>query len=140
MTAKEYLRQIYCIDRKVKRIQERRDDLRAEMYAISSPSGKLGTDKVQTSLSGDSMLRLIAKVEDTESDLVAEMDRLLDLKEKISRQIEALDDERYKTLLLKRYVMLKSWEQIAVEMGYRIKWVYDLHGRALRAFAEKWGI
>lgn len=140
MTAKEYLRQVYCIDRKVKRIQERRDDLRAEMYTIGSPAGKLGADRVQTSISGDSMVRLIAKAEDAEADLVAEMDHLLDIKQKISEEIEALDDERYKTLLLKRYIMLKSWEQIAVEMGYRIKWVYDLHGRALRAFAEKWGI
>ncbi len=140
ITAKQYLRQIYHISESIKRLEGRRDDLRKDLYSLKSPPGSMDADKVQTSMSGDSMLRLICKVDEAEQDLLRTIDRLIDLKNHIASQIEALDDERYKTVLLKRYVLLEDWEPIADEMYYTTKWVYALHGQALTAFAEKYGI
>jgi len=139
MTAKEYLQKVYYIDKRIKRLQRRREDIRNDMYSIGSPSGKMDADKVQTSMSGDTMLRLIARVDDLERDIVRELTVLTEVKQIITDQIEALSDERYRMLLFDRYILLYSWEQVAVDMNYRIKWVYELHGKALQAFAEKWG-
>ena len=139
MAAKEYLQQIYHIDQKIKRLQKQRDNIRADLYSIGSPSGRMDLDKVQSSLSGDKELKLIAKVDELERGIIYELDALIDAKTRITRQIEALEDERYKTLLFERYVLLNRWEQIAVNMNYRIKWIYDLHGAALTAFANTWG-
>jgi hypothetical protein len=139
MTTKEYLQEVYYIDRHIKRLQRRREDLRRDLYSIGSPSGKMDADKVQTSMSGDTMLRLIAKVDDLERDIVLELERLTDKKQRVTEEIEALEDERYRMLLFDRYILFYSWEQVAVDMHYRIKWVYELHGKALQAFAEKWG-
>lgn len=138
ITTKEYLQQIYHIDQKIRRLQRRREDLRRDMYSIGSPSGKMDADKVQTSTSGDAMLRLISKIDLIEHDIVREMTLLEDTKCRIIRQIEALSDDRYKTLLTERYVFFDTWEQIATSMGYQLKWVYDLHGQALIAFAAIW--
>lgn len=139
ITAKEYLQQIYHINWHIIRLQQRRDDIRKDLYAVKSPAGSMDADKVQTSMSGDTMLRMIAKADEAERDIVTTLNHLMDVKTRITEQIEALDDERYKTLLLKRYVLLMHWEQIAVDMNYRIKWIYDLHGQALAAFADVWG-
>ena len=139
MTAKEYLQQVYHINEKVKRLRKRRDDLRNDLYALGSPTGHMDADKVQSSMTDDKMLRLIARVDELERDLVSEIEILIESKQHIIRQIEVLDDERYKTLLFDRYIMLYRWGAIAADMNYRLKWVYSLHGEALKAFGEKWG-
>ena len=139
MTAKEYLQQIYHIRQRIDRLESRRDDIRNDLYALKSPSGSMDADKVQVSMSGDGMLRMIARVDETERDIVQTVERLMDMKDLITSQIEALEDERYKNLLLKRYVLLEDWGQISDEMYYTLNWVYNLHGYALAAFAEKYG-
>lgn len=136
MTAKEYLRQVGRINAKIKRLTKQRDDIRADMYSIGSPAG-MDTERVRTSMAGDKMLRLIGAVDDLEREIVEELCQLTRLKGKIYRQVESLDDERYKTILFDRYILLMSWEQIAVDMGYQIKWVYKLHGNALQSFSAK---
>lgn len=140
MTVKEYLQQVYKINQKIKRLTKRRDDIRADMYSIGSPAGHMDADKVQTTMSGDKMLNLIAKVDTLERDIVVEISQLTDTKDTICRQIERVKDERYKNILFQRYVLLKSWESIAVDLDYHIKWVYRLHGEALKAFQKDiWG-
>ena len=138
MTAKEYLQQIFYINKKIQRMQRQREDLRNDLFSLKSPTGNMTADKVQSSLTGDAMLRLIAKVDDIERDIVRQLDTLVDAKKHITEQIDALDDERYRTLLFDRYVFFFTWEQVAVDMNYRIKWVYELHGNALKSFAEKY--
>ena len=135
LSTKEYLQQVYRISQKVRRLRHRREDLRNDLYSLGSPAGSMDADKVQTSMSGDSMLRLIAKVDLLERDIVRELEVLENRKSVIVAQIEELSDDRYKTLLFERYVLLRSWDQIADDMGYQLKWVYDLHGQALLEFA-----
>ncbi len=52
----------------------------------------------------------------------------------ISSAIEDMTDDREKDLLRLRYLMCKSWEEVAVDMGYNIRWVYRIHGNALQHF------
>jgi len=135
MTTKEYLQQIYIIHKKITRLEERRQQIRAEMYGTRSPAGQMG-DRVQTSMSGDAMLNLIAKVDRIERDIVYEKDALLDAQSRIIRQIESVPDEKQKDVLFKRYVCFKRWEQIAVDMNLTVRYVYMLHGDALKSFSK----
>lgn len=136
MTAKEYLQQIYFMNRKIKRLEDRHEQIRSDLYSIGSPSGKMDADKVQTSLSGDTMLRLIAKVDKVERDILYEMSALLDAKDRIVNQIESMKNEKHKDVLFKRYVMFERWEQIAVDMDISLRYVYKLHGSALKEFTK----
>lgn len=54
----------------------------------------------------------------------------------ISDRIEAMntDDEREKELLRLKYLRCLDWEDVADAMTYHIRWVYELHGRALAHF------
>ena len=138
MTAKEYLQQIYVCNRRMKRIQETREQLRIDMYSIGSPMGNMSSDRVQTSTSGDKFGRMIARVDKLERDLVKEHGRMLALKDKIIRQIEAIDNEQQRSVLYNRYVLLHDWETIAEDMNYTTRRIYQIHGEALLEFRKKY--
>ena len=138
MTAKEYLQQVYHIDQKIKRLKRKCDDLRLSLYAIESPAGNMDANKVQTFKNGDAILQQISRIDLLERDILREMGNMIEKKQIITEQIEALEDERYKTLLLSRYVLCWKWETIAHDMDYNSKWIFTLHSRALQAFSEKY--
>ena len=140
MTAKEYLQQIYILSWKIRRLKRRRDDLYADLYSLGSPMGKLDSDRVQTSMSGDTIPKLISRIDKINRRLDREVDALEAKKEKIIKQIEALPDEQHRNILYHRYVMLWKWEAIAKDMQMAERWVYVLHGKALKAFAERYKI
>jgi len=138
MTAKEYLQQIYMIDQHIGRLQRRRDALRGSMYSVGSPAGHMNVDKVQTSLSGDKMVKLIAQVDALERDIVEEVTQLRRKQDYISRQIEDMHDDRYRTILHERYVLRRKWDEIAEIMHMDVRWIYRLHGQALQAFGRQY--
>ena len=55
----------------------------------------------------------------------------------ISESIEAMEDENEKELLRLRYLLGLTWEDVAYHMCYHIRWVHELHGRALAHFQPK---
>ncbi len=136
MTTKEYLQQIYQAQQKIKRLERGREQLRANLYSIGSPSGDLSPDKVQSSITGDKMLKLIARVDALEKDIVIEIARLTGLIKKISAEIERIPNNRYRNLLHDRYILTWKWERIAVDMDVDIRHVYRLHGKALQEFEK----
>lgn len=62
-----------------------------------------------------------------------DIDRLVDLKREIMSVIKAVDDAEYQILLEKRYLCFQTWEQIAAEMNYGVRYVHCMHGKALLA-------
>ena len=50
----------------------------------------------------------------------------------ISHAIYSVDDGLLRILLINRYVLLKTWEQIAVDMNYGWAQVHRLHSKAIR--------
>jgi len=136
MTAKEYLQQIYSISKRVERLEAQREAIRQEMYSIKSPAGSMTADRVQSSMTGDRIEKLIARVDKLERHIVIEKTNLIKYQEKIVKQIEAMPSERQKDLLHRRYVRFDKWEQIAVDMDMSTRHVYRLHGEALQSFAK----
>jgi len=135
MTAKEHLQQVYAIQRKIKRLQDRREDLRADLYSVKSPSD-LPEIRVQTSLTGDKMLELVAKVDELERGIIAEIDELTEKKQEIISEIEKVPQENYRQLLFDRYILCQKWEQIALDRDKGVRWIYRLHGKALNTFEK----
>lgn len=138
MTAKEHLQSVYSIQQKIKRLQNRREDLRADLYSIGSPTGQLDSERVQTSISGDRMAELVARVDEVERDIVAELKDLIVAKDKISQEIERVPNENYKQLLFDRYILCLKWEKIALDRDKGIRWIYRMHGKALNSFEKVW--
>ena len=53
------------------------------------------------------------------------------LKGEIYRAIRTVEDPTRRLLLEYRYIHGLTWEQVAERMGYDLRWVHRLHGKAL---------
>lgn len=138
MTAKEHLQTAYTIQRKIDRLNGLRESIRADMYSLGSPAGHMDKDKVQTSMTGDKMLELIARVDEVERDIVAEIKNLTNAKRTIMTEIERIPNENHRQLLYDRYILCLRWEKIALERDKGIRWIYRMHGKALQSFEKVW--
>ena len=125
MTAKEFLQQGWHIEQ---RIEKRKDERERLMAKLTSGVQQLsGMPRGGVHDWTDTAIRIA----ELDKMLMADIDCLVTLKADICKAIDAVEDIRYRRLLELRYRNYESWEQIAVDMGYDIRWVYRLHGKAL---------
>ena len=137
MTVKEYLSQAKFLDQRINsKIQQvaALNDLATK--ATSTLTGMPRNPNHATS----SMEDVIAKIIDLQAEINRDIDTLVDLKRDLSATIKAVGNTEYQTVLEKRYLCFQSWEQIAVEMGYDLRWLYRIHGKALEEVKAILGI
>lgn len=133
MRAKEYLQQIFKLERHINQRQSQLEEL--IKYSGYIKSVDYANDRVQSSKSSDAdFVSTINKITDLQAEINAKIDALVDIKNTIIQQIQALDNTIYADILYKRYVECKKLEQIAVEMNYSYIWLRQMHGRALQEF------
>lgn len=129
MTAKEYLAQASQLDERIKLKMARLNSL-----------GDLAT-KATATLSGmphnpsgskSRMADTVEKIIDLQREVETETDELVNLQKELAETIKAVPDLQLRMVLERRYLCFQSFEEIAVEMKFNIRWVYRLHGRALQ--------
>lgn len=128
MNAKEYLRQAYRLDQRIN----------SKLEQVASLN-ELAT-KCTTTLTGmprnpnrntSTMADAVAKIVDLQAEINHDIDHLVDLKREMFRLIKNVENTEYQTLLELRYLCFKTWEQIAVDMGYNVRHVYRIHDEAV---------
>ena len=77
------------------------------------------------------MADIVAKIVDLQAEINRDIDELVDLKKEIAELIKAVDLPNQQTILEKRYLCFQSWEQIAVDMGFSMHYLYKVHNAAL---------
>ena len=132
MTAKEYLKQAYSIDQRINAKIEQIISLRELTMKASATL----SDMPKGSRDAHSKENIIAKMVDLENELNTDIDELVTLKQEILSVIKSVDRADYQTLLEMRYLCFKSWEQIAVDLGYSLHHLYKVHNAALQACGE----
>ena len=128
MTAKEYLSQALLLDHRIDSKIEQIASLNA--LATKCTSAITGMPH-NPSPSQSTMADAICKIVDLQELLKKDLSALVDLKREIMGVINGIENDEYKTVLEKRYLCFLSWEQIALDMGYEMSWLYRLHQRAL---------
>jgi len=137
MTVKEYLSQAKFLDQRINsKIQQvaALNDLATK--ATSTLTGMPHNPNHATS----TMEETITKIIDLQAEINRDIDRLVDLKKELFSTIKAVGDTEFQTILEKRYLCFHSWEKISVEMGYDLRWLYRLHGKALDVVREITGL
>lgn len=129
MTTKQYLNQVRNID---KRINAKLDEISA-LRALAQKVTISFCEKVQCS-SSDKFADVVAKIIDIEAQTNKDIDKLVNLRARISREIGNVPNNIYSALLSSRYLEGKSWEAIAEELNYDERQIRRLHGRALNEF------
>lgn len=129
MATKEYLSQAYRIDQRINSKLEQIVSLRelaTKATSTLSDTPRSGSRNVH------SMEGIIVKMVDLENEINKDIDTLVDLKREFVFIIKRIDNPEYQTLLELRYLCFKTWEQIAVEMGYSLQHIFRIHDKALK--------
>lgn len=128
MTTKEYLAQAYRIGQ---RINSKLEQIVSLRELATKATSTLSDTPPSGSRNVHSMEGIIVKMMELENEINADIDVLVDLKKEIMSIIKKINNPEQQTLLELRYLCFKTWEQIAVDMGYSIQNAYKVHDRAL---------
>lgn len=124
---KRYLRAYRKHGRKIKRIEAEIDEIRSmKMYPSMNNDGM-----PHGSGQGD-LSAYAAELREKEETLYHEGVDQVKTYNDISHRIKKLEDEDERDVLFYRYIKGMEWWEIARAMDYSERWVYELHGRALK--------
>ena len=132
--AKEYFAQIRKTDRLIHRLDSTIATLRS---SLTSTGSQLKQDKVQTSGPKNTLEETITKIIDLEADINRRIDELVSMKQEAFTMINRIPDLDQQNVLVGRYIQLKKWEDLAAEFEYTTQWLFEIHGKALLAFAKE---
>ena len=133
MTVKKFLNQAYRLDQRIQSKIEQLDSLNALATKASSTLSHMPKNPNKAT---STMENTICKIIDLQHEINEDIDRLVDLKTEIVAAIKSVENREYQTLLEKRYLCFETWEQIAVDMHYSLRWIHILHGKALNDLAR----
>lgn len=134
LSAREYLGQLEFLDTSINQDLERLNDMR--INACSTGGIDYSDERVQTSPSGDSLCRQVTNYVAFDDEINAEIDRFVDAKNLIIKQIRGLHNNYFNQILFKVYVQFKSVKQASKEMKKSYNYTVELHNKALAAFKE----
>lgn len=135
MDAKEYLQQIYRLDRIIQSKFAELEQLKIMSQGLSAINNG---ERVQTSGDKDKIGCSVSKIVDMENEINYRIDTLKANRKIITEQIENMENTNHMYILFNRYVAYKDWGQIAVELHYSYRQVTKEHGKAIKDFEEKY--
>lgn len=125
---KTYLREYRMHGKRIKRIEAEIEEIRSmKMYPSMNNDGMPHGSSGQGDLSG-----YAASLNELEEKLYKECVQQVEQYMDISFRIQELKDSDEKDVLFYRYIKGMEWWDIAKTMNYSERWIYDLHGRALK--------
>lgn len=133
MTAEQYLNQAFRLNDQIKDKQERI----AALKALSESVGAIdySKDRIQTSQATDAQfVNHLAKISELEDELNQTFLKLCQFQIEVNQAIDAVEDVTSSLFLSKRYILMKTMEEIADEMGYSNTHIYKVQKRALKNF------
>src|SRR5574344_2164319 len=113
MNAKEYLEQIRELEHKIYCMK-----LRSEYYdkmSLSIPGPTYG-EKIGSNPNRNTeapFMKWLFKKDEIDREIIKLVEKLNSLKAEVLVKIEALENEDYKTILIKRYIEGCKWDEIA---------------------------
>lgn len=128
MNAREYLNQAFRVDERIKSKLDQISSLSClATKATSSMSDMPGSPNRNIHKMEDTIVKII----DLQNEIMKEVDELVNLKEAIMRTINKVENVELRVLLEQRYLCFRSWEEIAVEMNYGLRYIHMLHRKSL---------
>lgn len=133
MTPKEYLQQVFNVNKEVESLLNEYD----KSNIVNLSASKLKKVVVDSKEVSNPTEDTILKRYEYGSNILEKVHELTNLKIKISGEIDELEERNYRILLRERYLNCSGWLDIAEHMNYDPSWIYRMHGDALEAFEEK---
>lgn len=134
MNVKTYLLQLKRIDVQMQQLISEKEFLESQLTSTTIRPKEI---QVMSSMPQDPMGDSIIKLMELEHAINERYDRLINLRQTIVAQIQAMDDPLQMQILYKRYVEYKRWEIIELEMHYSFQHLQRIHKKALKTFEYK---
>lgn len=128
MNAKDFLMRGINLERRVDTIKEQIEHYKSLVNDCSVTY----SDSPKSTASNYKLEECTQKIMDLQEELCEAMADLVDVTCEISRAIQKIENYDYQDLLVKRYVLGEPWEKIATDLGYELRYIHKLHGRALQ--------
>ena len=128
MNAKDFMMRGINLERRVETIKDQIEHYKALVNDCSVTY----SDSPKSTASNYKLEECTQKIMDLQEELCSAMADLVDVTCEIARAIQKLDNYDYQDLLVMRYVLGKTWEKIAEDMNYELRYIHKLHGKALR--------
>ena len=128
LSAKEFLKQARHIDQRINSKLEQVQSLRelaTKATATLSDMPRSATPNIYR------MEDVICKMMELESEINADIDELIDTKHEVMAVIKMVERPEYQSLLELKYLCMKTWEEVAAELGYVYRQITRMHGYAL---------
>lgn len=129
MTSKEFFRYLKQLENQIESKSYMAQTYRTLAEGLSSPIYSDMPKKASREL--EPMAKALTKALEIEDEIKELKFELASQKAKGMDAISMLEKE-YQILLIKRYFEKKSWGQIAASMYFSERWIYKLHGLALK--------
>lgn len=130
---KEYLKRIEYINDDINSRLREKSELKRAMAVRTSAVTDVKVQESRTGRYDDKYMRYFEVAESIDE----RIDELVELKMKISNEIDLIDDPLYRLILRNRYINLLTFEDIASMLNKSIRYIYQVHGDALVDFKEK---
>lgn len=131
--AKEYLEKIkwydVLIDSKLEELANLNSIVRRITPVMNTTGGGASGNQ-------DRLGETIAKIVDLQEEINRDVDMFVDRKREATRLLKKLENPLHYQILHKRYVLYKTFEQIAADTHYSYRNITHAHGRALQAFGK----
>lgn len=134
MTAKEYLKRAYLLDKQINVEISELDSLKAMRGQVQGVfyGERIGTNPNRNIEAP--FIKTLEKIEICEERINKKIDKLVDLKAEIDAAIDQMEDVEERLLLKYRYLKSESWEDIAMDLNVSYRTVHRIHASALRNF------
>ena len=131
--AKTYLNQIHLIN---ERINDGLEDLARVEAMATKVTAAMDGEVVSGTKNNDKMADAVVKIIQLKEELNGLVDEYVDIKREATELLSKIENPVHYKILHSRYMLRKSWEQIADDIGYTYQWTCQLHGRALLEFRK----
>lgn len=111
------------IDRKIKQLE----DWRNKIFNVTGTISDMPKNSNRTNVIEEG----VTAIDEIESSINKDIDKLVDLRREIENKIEEVEDLKLRELLKCRYLDDKTWEEVAFKNGYSWQHTYRLHEKAL---------
>lgn len=134
VSAKEYLKRAYLLDKQINVEIQELEQLRNMRGTIQGCSygEKVGSNPNRNTEA--LFIKTIEKIWEYEQKIDAKIDKLVDLCSEINASIEKMENPEERLLLKYRYLKNESWEDIAYELYVSYRTVHRIHASALNNF------
>lgn len=136
MTPKQHLSQYRKAKREIVYAQEMLEDARRMAAGLRAI---IYTDMPKAHDTERDLSDAMIKVEAMDREYANALKYNLDIVVSIETAISQVQDDKFKYILIQRYIAGRKpepWEEIAEDLGKSTRWIYILHGRALEAVKE----